>query len=571
MDNIDVYNYILFKDRELDVNGDPVEIYKEKTELGYQIDTKTYALTNTDDFYGIKVESFENVKKILYINGCTICLHNNGIVNFYNMNNNLLDGYRYEIDEDNSIKFTHNMNITDIEDIEGKNIHKIILRTEYPNLFYTFNNINKLTEESLDISYFENSKIEKVLICADKGLDNEYVGIVTSDGLGRIYAKGTLLDAYFEDYTLIHESEFGINYLTGNYGSIILIDKNYDVFVYGDNTNNRLHVPNKKEITVFEEISDRIYEPKEAFIFYTGTLFIMLDGTVRITGNIPEISDIDTTPGDNEILEGYSGIKTLQTFKIDNNVYFLIQYDGTINIINYTPNDIMGPLIFKSDVAYPIIRYKYIKNLAPIPNGIMITVYDTNSFVHYSGNTGKLKFPFIKSESLITELNDRNMKDVEVYNDVMYFVDKDNIIYQYLQGEYYEISLPTKENIQRFIQTNNNIVITVGKKYFYLLNQDYGVVTVNTDLDVIKDLIIDQDNMFLYTIMDEIYQISASKFNLLIVDNEIQLDKSKLTKVEYYTCTHHDENKSVTLIHIIVEEYVLVIIDYILKVNIFNI
>src|SRR5574344_826872 len=45
--NIDIYNYVLFKDRQLDINGKPIFMYEEKTQLDNYVDTITYRLTSS--------------------------------------------------------------------------------------------------------------------------------------------------------------------------------------------------------------------------------------------------------------------------------------------------------------------------------------------------------------------------------------------------------------------------------------------------------------------------------------------------------------------------------------------
>ena len=457
-------------ERKMDYNGniyyvtnrinDYVEF--EINSNSFTIDFRDYYLTDKDinlnykveikdkepiNFYGIKHNTeLTNMKKTIYINNCYIYLHNNGIIDFKGVNISYLKDLKYET-YDEFIRFTDNMCITDIQEIKGKNYDKVIFKTEYANKFYIFDNKNQTIKKEIPIDYFKNSHIDDIMICADKNISgNIYVAVQTNDGKGRLFVKGSILNLYFDDYTMIYETDFGISFITGNYGSIILIDNSHRPFVYGNNDFNRLHVPNETEITTFEEIGDRIYEPKCAYIFNTGTLFVMMDGLVRITGNIPEISDIDTTPGENEIMQGYKSVKEMFEWEADKNIYFFIHYNGDVDIINYTSNNLMGPLLYKEDVQNPIIRYHYIKNLAPIEHGLMVTVYDTDSYIRYTGENKGGRFPFIRTLSLIEEPNERNMKEVELYKDVLYYVDKDNNLYQYYNGEYRLLELPKYKN-----------------------------------------------------------------------------------------------------------------------------
>lgn len=540
MDNIDVYNYILFKDRNLDINGRPIEIYKEKTELGYDIETVTYSLTSDIDFYGYKKTDYWNIKQIIELDGVLILLHNNGVVNFSKSINT--DNVTVKQVE-GEYTLTEDYNISSIEKLEGKNYTKVIFKTKYPNKIYVFEK-GILRKVQFDL-FYNDSRIEEVLYVADKNInDNMYIGLITRDK-SYIFVKGTILNTTFDEATLIHTMEYGLSSLSGNYGSIIAIDSRNVPYVYGNNDYNRLHVPYKSEVTTFESIENRIFNVKETNIFLKGTLFIMVDGSVRVTGTVPEIgSNIQTSQGENEILE-YSSVKRITNWKCDKDVYLIHHYNGNIDVVNYTPSDKYGELLFSGNVDNPIIKYRFIKDICPISNGLLITSYDTDKYVYYSGENENRLFPWIKTMSMIKDPNTMKMRDVEVYKDVMYFVTENNDVVQYINSSYKRLDIPTNEYIQKFKQSEDgeHLFVLIGKNYFYILNDEYGIIRVNTSLstkiiDIIYDankyIILTNDNKY-YTTTINLSKASGGKITLT------------LKNVEYFECTHNKDGKYVKI------------------------
>lgn len=535
LNNIDIYNYVLFKDRMLDINGNPVEIYEEKTELGYNVDTVTYELKyDIGNFYGIKNTSYENIKKILCVNNITILLLNNGIVNFVCPEGTITTEFKLEKNEDNSFKFMDDFNITDIMELKGKDYYKILFKTKYPNKIYILEN-NTLIKKEFDM-FYNGMQIEDIVYVADENIaGNMYIGLITKKS-SHIFAKGTLLDYHFDDFTLIHDMEFPLISLAGNYGSIIAIDNRNVVYVYGDNEFNRLHVPFKDKITSFENIENRIYDVKSAYIFLKGTIFIMTDGSVRITGTIPEITDTITAQGENEILSQFRGIKRIQHWKCDKDVYLFYHYDGKIDVINYGPSDLYGPLLFSANIINPSLKIRDIRDIAPTSTGLLITTYQTDKYTYYSGENENRLFPYIKTMSMIKEANTFKMKDIEIFKNVMYFVTEDNKIIQYYNKSYNPIELKAYEDIQKFKQDGDYLFVFVGKAYFYILHEEYGIVKVimNDAQNIVHDAYIYNNRIFI-TILPS-WEIKEIVLNL---DNAVDGVLSNITVKNVSTIYHN--------------------------------
>ena len=551
LDNIDIYNYILFKDRKLDINGEPINIYKEKTDVGYQIDTNTYALVNESDFFGIRLENLDNIKKIVEINGCRLYLFNNGLLDFdKNINLSLLKDM-YTDDNDYPFKqFTGNKNINDIIELKGKNYHKLIFTINDDCCkFYVFDNKEPIEYHDIPKS-IDNNPITSIGFAIDRINDNMCFYTNTSLN-GYLYFKGNICRASYDAFTLINKFEAPIFSIGMGYESIILVDNNNKAWVLGDNEFNRLHVPFKNYIMNWEPIDNRIYMVNYGYIFLKGAVFIMADGSVRMTGEVPEINpNIHTTPGENEILTEYSGIKCLQFWynaKITSDAYIFIEFSGKIHITNYNIYDTIGKLIYKSDVENPEIRFKFIKNIAVIENGLLITTYTTDKWVYYSGENENKVFPFIKTKNMIKEDNLMKMKDIEIYDNILYFITYDNRLIQYTSSDEYTVLPLPKEQIQLFKQAGGYLILTVGKQYFYIADTNYGIIKLNTKNIFVSNVFVENNKFYLEDKNNLLYE--AVNFNTKDLKDLKTISEKDLVfkKISFYECTHSYNNKIATL------------------------
>ena len=568
LDNIDIYNYILFKNRKMDINGEPINIYKEKTDVAYRIDTKTYTLIDNNDFYGIKLEkNLDNIRKIIEINDCKLYLLNNGILEFdKNVNTNLLNGW-HDIDQDyDLIKFTDNFNITDIYELKGKTYHKVIFITNEPSIFYVFDNKNNIVKYTID-KFIENENITDIGFAVDRSNDNLLVSLNT-ETKGYLYFKGSICNAIYTDFIQLNIFDNPILSMNANYESIVVVTTNNVPYVLGNNDFNRLHVPFKSYINNWETIENRIYQVNRAYIFMKGTIFVMDDGSVRVTGTVPQIAPNITTPGENEILTEYSSVKCLQTWyaakENGDDAYFFIEYNGNIHLLNYSIYDRIGKLIYKEDVENPNIRFRFIKNIAVTSDGLMITVYDGDEFVYYSGENENRLFPFIKTLSMIKEKNTMKMKDIEIYNGTLYFITEDNKFVQYTNSDQYKVlDLATDEQIQMFKQAGDYMFITTGKQYFYAINEEEGIIKLDTPGIFVINIYIEDTSIYIEDKNSFIYKVSNLNSGVLHDYKNISTKQLEFTKVEYFECTHIYGSKKATLIPKVENDILVFYLTYI--------
>lgn len=531
LDNINIYNYILFKDRKLDSNNKPVEIYKEKTELGYEVDTLTYELKADSSFYGSYLkEHTENIKKITQINGCYVYLLNSGLVHFTNVNKDSLSGVQYK-DFTDYVQFTDNFNIVDVVELKGKTINKLVFITKDHEHLYVFDNrtIVKHTFER----FVNEEVINEMGITIDPKNDTSVIWINTSEN-GYLYIKGDIGAYSYSDYTLVETFKEGIIDVKIYDESMLVVDGLNVPYAFGENPNYRLHLHDSR-LDLFTSLENKIFNVKETHIYDLGSVFIMVDGNIRYTGKIPELGFTTlTSPAENELTD-YTGVKTIKKlYDGTKNFYIIVYYNNLIDILNYRYSDKYGRLLFKEDITNPSCAFNFIRDINTLGNTMVVTLYKTESYLHYSGENNYRLFPFIRTMSMVTEPNTMKLKDVEIYNNLLYFITEDNRIVLYENNEYRELDLGAKEQIQRFKQTGDSMYVLVGKNYYYKLNEESGIskIAPKNISGLIIDINVENNVTYIYTTNNKVYKLGSS---------------SNTTEVEYHPVYYKDDNVSISI------------------------
>ena len=542
MENIQVCNYVLFKNPKVDDVGKPVLIYNEKTEVGYQVDTVTNVLQSTDDFYGSFRKDYKNIKKIIelkYNNQyCKVILLSNGIINFDTEENTdffkTINNYKHSYDDYNHLQFDEYFNVQDIKlliDTDGKTTYAAFL-CKQTNLIYTFKH-DKIEKFDLKELFSEvNITPDSVLIKQDE-ISLKKMIIVNKKETSLIYLN--------LNGTYRFETELDEVVVNGDFfdNAISLAMSSGKLFLYGDNKDYRLLNRDSLYLNSFTEENDIIMSVKDVKILKTGCIFILKNGTVRYSRSVPILSDIKVGIHETDIIKEYKNIKGIFDLEDGNKkLYFLITYSGEIMLLNYSYTDKLGQLLFRSNTNKPTCKYFNIRNIAYIHDGILITTYASNSKICFSGLNEDKRFPFISTFNMITEENKLNIEFTQIYKSYFFFTTYDNKIGIYVNNEVKYIGDELKnEEIQDFIHVNDSLYILIGKKYLYRIygesEEDFRIEKIELDkiiTNIFKpnnnDLIAVDNNSNTYKLKDGI----LTPITDFIIEYQNEEEYVKITK-----------------------------------------
>lgn len=547
MENINVTNYLLFKDVKLDSNYNPIEIYQEKTELGYQIETVTTRLKNSDNFYGAITLDYENVNKILEIsNGtdyCTVILQNNGFI-FFDTDSeyfkNLLSENNCNINDNDYLQYDGYYNFTDIIEATTGDKKYITLTTKDISILYTIdeNGITKIDLKEL-LKYDDSFYPESILYLDDSTNDNSMI-ILNGEATSLFYLKGKYKNFDNTNYQLVYTCNELIQSGHMYDNAISVVGKSGILYLYGDNKNNRLIDKYNLYLDEFTISNEELVATKSNRIFDNGTLYIMRNGEVRYTGSIPELGLTEKSGvGMSILLDDYYSIKSFITLNDGNTTFYVLRsYNDNIILFNYPYDSEYGSLLYEEDIINPTVKYPFIRDIACIKNSILITQYGKESSISYSGDNTDQNYPFVTTLSLITENDDIGIKFVEIYNGHMYIVTNNNQLLVYRNKKYNTIDIfDTEEYVQDLLNTGTSLIITVGKSYFYEISGTTDEDTTLIKYDIENDIVI------------EAFRDGKSN-DLLVRTKSANLYKyynKKFTQITNYDCYHSYDNKTIDI------------------------
>lgn len=496
LDNIDIFNYILFKDRLYQADGQPVNIYREKTELGYWLDTETYEGIISNEFSGLKVKNVENVKQIIIKDEfgkdgkpAIFRLLNNGILELENFdktkvfNNKITETFTeatinadvlmFKLDKD--IKFLQ-------ESLTG--IH-IICRSNKVYMIDT-TSFTTTTIPCIELKK-KNNKVVKDIIYKTN-INKKFtlgIGINYYDKTSEIIYYDGLFNLDFINHNIGEFDNTEITYLDVYDGAIVINTNNGTVYGYGKANDGRFLYPDQDEFYgELCDISSHISRVKRCVIMEHGMIFIMKDGDIRWTGEIPEFNLHKTSIAEHELSDKFHSVKKIERLNDGTkNFYISSEYNDTATIFNYSFTDKFGPLLFRQDIINPTIKFKFVRDIFIYKNTMLITVAQSESKISFAGQNESQYYPFIKTFSLIDEPNVLNIKHIEYVDPYMYFVTKDNKLFRF-EGkdespkEIFDF-IKINESVQDIVSFTSKIMsnlhglmIYVGKPYVYLITNE---------------------------------------------------------------------------------------------------
>lgn len=540
MDNIEVFNYVLFKNPKIDDAGKPLLIYNEKTDVGYQINTNTYCLEESNNFVGSYLKDYTNVKKIIELKYkdeyCKVILLNNGIINFETDDNTVfystINNYKHSIDDYGHLQFDEYYNVKDIKkiyDTESKSYYVVML-CKQTNLIYTFkfNKVEKidLKEKFDDLTITPSS----VLIKQDEISFNKILIINKVD---------TSLIYFYKDGDYYLKTELDETVVNGDYydNAISLAMSSGKLFLYGDNKDYRLLNPDSLYLDEFTEENHILFAVKDVKILLTGCIFILKNGTIRFSRSVPFFSNIKIDKHDTDLAQGYKNIKTIFNIVVNNKlVYCLMTYSGNVEFLNYKYTDDYGELLFDSDYKTLNCKYDHIRDISYTHNNILITTYGVERKIIYSGLNENNNFPFIGTLNMITENNELNIEFIQLYKDLMFFTTYDNKLCVYKDKELINLSDKIeKEEIQNLVLANDSLYILTGKKYMYKISGE-DIESLSIEKKNLRSIAI---KLFSNGRNDKLYYINEKNEIIDISNNE--------TKVLGYNLYAHNDNIAVEI------------------------
>ena len=558
MDNIQVCNYILFKNPKVDDIGRPLLIYNEKTEVGYQVETDTNFIQSTDDFYGVYKNNYINVKKIVEIKHndeyCRVVLLSNGIVNFYTDKNTsfytTIKSSKTSIDDYGNIQFDENYDIKDLKLLFDKNNNTYcVFFCKNTNLLYTFK-YNKI--EKIDLKEkFSSVKTtpDSVLIKQDEKTLNKML-IINNKNNSIVYLNTN--GNYLYKTTL---NEFVLN---GDYydNAIALAMSSGKLVCYGDNKDYRLLARDSLKLNYFMEVNDVPISVRDVKIFETGCVFILKNGTIRYSRYVPLFSETKAPIHYTELVKKYNNIKGIfDLYDGEKRLYCLITFDGKITFLNYSYDDKFGQLLFKDNTKNLMSNYNNIRNIDYTHDGILITNYGTSSKISYSGTNKNGNFPFISTLNMITEENNLNIKFLNIYLDLLFFVTEDNKFAVYKDKKIIDFTDKIgNENIQKFINTKKNLYILTGKYYIYRITSPSDLID---DLEITKISLSEIITDVFYNGLDEVFVNNKNKL--------FKLSGNNLNSITYYNMKVENDDIAITIKPYMENSIIKYKVDYSLK------
>lgn len=473
IDNINIYNYLLFKDRLTDANGDPIFAYKTKDISNY-LDVITYKLNSNDEFMGQKY--FTEISNINKIRALRLNETGDKIL-FY-----LLNDKSFLIKKNANMKFVD----TDIIDYNDDYIkiddnivdiympnnnrsiptyYKAILKTEKESKFYM---IDGNTIYKYDITGQFEDTINKV--CFNM---NYYFNVVTISygDYTSIYVKGNFIDGNtYDDYTEISTIKAVIISVACFYKHkyLYLIDNEGKCYTYTGDLEFYQEVLNRdKTISPFKLMTDVIY-PMQQILCVTDTLyFLQTDGVIKrylySNGNLLYRQEYEYT----DVQELFYIANT----SIENNKILvgMLRYNGKCKLLNYNDSEYKyANVLFNDKPINGILKYNFIKDIYIDIDDIYITMYTPTTYYNYAGDQGE-NLPVTSSSFIQQTIDVHDFMNIELYNDVLYTMDINGKVYYYNNKQYKDIT-PSDEDIQSLNKTTNGLFLLVGKNYMYKLD-----------------------------------------------------------------------------------------------------
>jgi hypothetical protein len=536
MDNIEVCNYILFKNPVMDENDKPVQVYKEKTELGYNINTDSYLLESTDTFYGASKLNYENVKKIeeLYdgTNYCRFILMNNGILQiaeddtvYRSMYYLVINDVKSSINDYGYLQLDEYYNFTNMKKIkEADGTDSIYLICKSPYLIY------KITKNNLQVIDIRTKlALTKTVFSLDVKQDdiNGAIAYIVN------YQTTSQVFIYSNTDSLIKRSqEFDDTIINSDFNdnAIVNVMASGKFYIYGNNRDSRLLYRDSLFLNEFTEVNDQAFKVVDVKIMNRGMILIINNGTVRYSRTVPELGS-DIADFNNTVLTDYSGIKGI--FKLNDGtrtIYCFISYQGDLYFVNYLYSDKFGELLYQSDIPKPACYYKFIKNVSCLHDGFIITTYGNTSTIGYSGKNTDANFPYITTMNMINEENEMNIEFVQIYNGFMFFTTIDNKFMVYKGNTKTDLTSKIEQcEIQALINTGDALFILIGKSYLYM-------ITGTTNEDMTMKKITNPNN----EVIVDVFREGQSYNDLVLKTNTNKLYKYNITNNTFTLVTSYD-------------------------------
>lgn len=560
--NIDIYNYVLFKDRQLDINGKPIFMYEEKTQLDNYVDTITYRLTSSFNEYMMVADiNLDNLKEVDSVGDVTVYLFHDGSARLGHVDGKSDINVTYvkcSPRYDSETKLTligSDLNFKKILRYKNRDTDNIILFTYTgTRVFVTLKAsdnsyiVTRNPNTTLTLEDGKTTSITDLLIGSDFISDFGIAIASFDDGNSRIYIKGHFGSYFFADWELF-------DILTGEYSQVeslsvcnngfIFITKKGTPFVWGNNAACRLHFTSETFIDKITNIEDRLNLVYKAILYDSGTLFIMKDGTVRMTGSLGflgnEFYNIDTSG--NRIVNYMKNVIDFQEVWGGSKTFYIVRhYNGKYDILNYSYSDNFGYYLFSANTCNPRPKIKYMQNIKVLTNGtIIITAYETTSYLQYAGLNDDKQLPYISTDVLTERSNQFKMKKAVFFKNTIAFIDEYGQCFYFKNTELTQISVGPEVKIIDIMVHEDLLYILTGHRIFYTFNGtkyetynfsnlDYPVMDIKINGSVIY-IIDSQLSLFLATPS----QFIGNMYNVTPQDNMyLEYDYNSLSITLFY-------------------------------------
>ena len=555
LDNVDIYNYILFKDRIMDTNDKPIEVYKEVKQLGYYVDTSVYEISDSG-FYGTnKVDGSRNTKQITTLGDIEVFLTFSGILKFkcnskVTIDNMTIDNMEFTSKDDSgfytfksSSDFIYMYSLKSSAD---KNDDMLVAFTNDKYYLFNYNKGGKV--RFIETSILVDGEIisDFILRRDQKNPDNYAVVINTESDRGFLFLQGDYRNIFdntlkYDKLTQVYKDwEYKICDLRLYDGSVIITNDGGEVKVFGNNKGDRLYfnssINENRYINKVKSLENAIWGVKETLILDEGTIFILKNGTVYYTGK----TDLDgaTTKTDVEsfgFVEGLSNVKSIKPLNDGvKNFYIIYYYDSHVDFINYNYNDRYGATIFRMDIENLTSKLNFLRDVSEIDAGynkLYLIMYDTDDEILYAGDNENKNYPFIKSEKLMEIPNNYDMIDVVLFDDYVYYITSYGNLCRLSSKENYKFNYNTLE-FRNFYKFEDALYITTSTDCVYRIRKGSSGKVIPTKityngLNKYIDKVI-SDGQFLSCSTEK-----GIEYYLVIDYADMSKNNYAITKVEY--------------------------------------
>lgn len=564
MDNIDLSNLILFKDRKMNTDGTPKMVYQAITDLGTNINTDTYELiynkktkNKEASYLTRRLNYIDNIKKtiILYnkqedggyyytyfylTNDCKLYARN---LAYTSEQSELWKYYKEDVNiNETYIKFIPNKldssitAIRDIQLIESPEGNILLMKTNKPNILFYYSNDTTIGnymvyKKELDIRTIDNtSNIRDILISKNRFDDTSVVAVMSETNNSYIYMKGTWENISYDEYTFVQKIENdSITNVSINDKGVLLTTTNNYIYAYGKNNNGRM-LPSEEDYSKkFIKVVEGMHK---ALLYEYGSIYLTASGHINYMGVIPTYVDtpmasLSSSMDVVDAVPNYSNIRNINDLFIGDKIFHTIEYfNNTIDFFNYSYKDELGPLLFDEDVAIPFCKYHFIKDFVVSPDVIIVTTYSSDDIINYAGSNIYERYPFSKTEMLMNINNLYSITKVILYNNVLYFIDKFNR-FGYFGNDAMPIYIKLENNdiAQNFYISNDKLDIFVGRRWYYQITKDDENFDNIIKVDPLKD-ITNVSNLITTESYTDYYGYVLRSIN---ID-----DGNKITEIELY-------------------------------------